>query len=140
MFSENTSFLTFHAEAREPENPGFEFGFTASYPQLVRQHGLVVPDWDRFCWSGNPLDSQGQPPPLPRKILLYLIGETLETEKYLWQNKRVDLKSSVRYRWNRQNRAFARRLSIPRVFSDITFPTGFSDESFAVCCLAAVQR
>ncbi len=97
--------------------------------------------WEGFGVSGDPPDPQGQPPPLPFKILFYYGGKNTPTRKRLRQNKVVDLKSASMYRWNRQNRAFARRFPASPLFSDITCPTTFlPDDHFAVCCPAAFYR
>ena len=78
---------------------------------------------DKSGLSGDPPDSQHQPHLLPLKNLFYYDDETTLTEKSLWQNKAVDLKTTLRYRWTHQNRAFAREFPAPPIFSDTTFQT-----------------
>ena len=80
-------------------------------------------DRDESGLSGDPPDSQHQPPLLLLKILFYYDGENAPTGKTLWQNKAVDLKTMLGYRWTHQNRAFAREFPAPPIFSDTTFQT-----------------
>ena len=63
--------------------------------------------------SGDPPDSQDQPPQLPLKILSYYDDENTPTQKTLGQNKAVDLKTTLGYRWKHQNMAFAREIFAP---------------------------
>jgi hypothetical protein len=78
---------------------------------------------DESVLSGDPPDSQHQPPLSSLKSLFYYDDKNTLPEKTRSPNKAVDLKTTLRYRWNYQNRAFARKFAALLTFSDITFPT-----------------